>query len=67
MSGLVGLIEDKTISGKIAKDVFEILWAEGGDPAKIVEDRGLKQSPIPAPSKPSSTNSSPTIPTRPPR
>ncbi|WP_203292614.1 Asp-tRNA(Asn)/Glu-tRNA(Gln) amidotransferase subunit GatB [Maricaulis parjimensis] len=43
MSGLVGLIEDKTISGKIAKDVFEILWAEGGDPAKIVEDRGLKQ------------------------
>ena len=43
MSGLVGLIEDKTISGKIAKDVFEILWAEGGDPAKVVEDRGLKQ------------------------
>ncbi len=43
MNGLVGLIEDKTISGKIAKDVFEILWAEGGDPAKIVEDRGLKQ------------------------
>ena len=43
MSGLVGLIEDKTISGKIAKDVFEILWAEGGDPAQIVEDRGLKQ------------------------
>ena len=40
MNGLVGLIEDKTIS---AKDVFEILWAEGGDPAKIVEDRGLKQ------------------------
>ena len=43
MNGLVGLIEDKTISGKIAKDVFEILWAEGGDPAKIVEERGLKQ------------------------
>ncbi|WP_300541172.1 Asp-tRNA(Asn)/Glu-tRNA(Gln) amidotransferase subunit GatB [Maricaulis sp.] len=40
---LVALIEDKTISGKIAKDVFEILWAEGGDPAKIVEERGLRQ------------------------
>jgi len=43
MGGLVALIEDETISGKIAKDVFEILWAEGGDPAKIVEERGLKQ------------------------
>ena len=43
MRGLVGLIEDKTISGKIAKDVFEILWDEGGDPVAIVEERGLKQ------------------------
>lgn len=43
LGGLVGLISDKTISGKIAKDVFEILWEEGGDPAQIVEDRGLKQ------------------------
>ena len=43
MGGLVALIQDETISGKIAKDVFEILWAEGGDPAKIVEERGLKQ------------------------
>ena len=40
---LVGLIESDVISGKIAKDVFEILWDEGGSPAKIVEDRGLKQ------------------------
>ncbi|MBR9826259.1 MAG: Asp-tRNA(Asn)/Glu-tRNA(Gln) amidotransferase subunit GatB [Alphaproteobacteria bacterium] len=40
---LVALIKDGTISGKIAKDVFEILWSEGGDPAQIVEDRGLKQ------------------------
>lgn len=40
---LVGLIESDVISGKIAKDVFEILWEEGGSPAKIVEDRGLKQ------------------------
>jgi aspartyl-tRNA(Asn)/glutamyl-tRNA(Gln) amidotransferase subunit B len=32
-----------TISGKIAKDVFEIVWNEGGDPRAIVETRGLKQ------------------------
>jgi aspartyl-tRNA(Asn)/glutamyl-tRNA(Gln) amidotransferase subunit B len=31
------------ISGKIAKDVFEILWTEGGDPERIVEERGLRQ------------------------
>jgi aspartyl-tRNA(Asn)/glutamyl-tRNA(Gln) amidotransferase subunit B len=43
LGGLVALIVDKTISGKIAKDVFEILWNEGGDPAQIVEQRGMKQ------------------------
>lgn len=43
LGGIVSLISDKTISGKIAKDVFEIVWAEGGDPAQIVEDRGMKQ------------------------
>ena len=43
LGGLVALIEDGTISGKIGKDVFEILWTEGGDPAKIVDERGLKQ------------------------
>ena len=32
-----------SISGKIAKDVFEIVWAEGGDPRAVVETRGLKQ------------------------
>jgi hypothetical protein len=31
------------ISGKIAKDLFEIVWTEGGDPAEIVEARGMKQ------------------------
>ena len=30
------------ISGKIAKDVFEILWTEGGDPVTIVAERGLQ-------------------------
>ncbi len=43
LGNLVGLIGDGTISGKIAKDVFEIMWAEGGDPAEIVEKRGLRQ------------------------
>ena len=43
LGGLVDLIVDGTISGKIAKDVFEILWAEPGDPRALVEARGLKQ------------------------
>ncbi len=43
LGSLVGLISDGTISGKIAKDVFEIIWSEGGDPAEIVEKRGLRQ------------------------
>jgi aspartyl-tRNA(Asn)/glutamyl-tRNA(Gln) amidotransferase subunit B len=43
IGGIVDLIASNVISGKIAKDVFEILWAEGGDPAQIVEARGLKQ------------------------
>ncbi len=43
LGGIVDLIASNTISGKIAKDVFEILWTEGGDPADIVEKRGLKQ------------------------
>jgi aspartyl-tRNA(Asn)/glutamyl-tRNA(Gln) amidotransferase subunit B len=33
----------KTISSKMAKDLFEIVWSEGGDPAAIVEARGMKQ------------------------
>ncbi len=40
---IVGLITSGTISGKIAKDVFEIIWTEGGSPAEVVESRGLKQ------------------------
>ena len=40
---ILDLIADGTISGKIAKDVFEIAWSEGGDPRAIVEQRGLKQ------------------------
>ncbi|NQV55946.1 MAG: Asp-tRNA(Asn)/Glu-tRNA(Gln) amidotransferase GatCAB subunit B, partial [Rhodospirillales bacterium] len=40
---LVGLIADGTISGRIAKDVFEVMIAGGGDPEAIVEEKGLKQ------------------------
>lgn len=43
LNSLVKLIENKEISGKIGKDVFEILWSEGGDPVAIVNDRGMKQ------------------------
>jgi aspartyl-tRNA(Asn)/glutamyl-tRNA(Gln) amidotransferase subunit B len=43
MGSIVSLIGAGTISGKIAKDVFEIVWTEGGDPAAIVEKRGMKQ------------------------
>jgi len=40
---LIDLIQDDTISGKIAKQVFEIMLETGQDPAKIVEEKGLKQ------------------------
>jgi len=40
---IVDLLTSGTISGKIAKDVFEIIWTEGGSPSEIVETRGLKQ------------------------
>jgi aspartyl-tRNA(Asn)/glutamyl-tRNA(Gln) amidotransferase subunit B len=40
---MLDMIADGTISGKIAKDLFEIVWTEGGDPRAIVEQRGMKQ------------------------
>jgi len=43
LSALIALIEAETISGKIAKDVFEISYTTGRDPAEIVETEGLKQ------------------------
>ncbi|MCR4520564.1 MULTISPECIES: Asp-tRNA(Asn)/Glu-tRNA(Gln) amidotransferase subunit GatB [Bosea] len=43
LGGLVDLIGEGVISGKIAKDLFEIVWTEGGDPREIVEARGMKQ------------------------
>src|SRR3989441_3095771 len=43
IGAILDLIGEGTISGKIAKDVFEIVWSEGGDPRAIVAARGLKQ------------------------
>jgi aspartyl-tRNA(Asn)/glutamyl-tRNA(Gln) amidotransferase subunit B len=43
LGAILDLIADRTISGKIAKELFEIVWSEGGDPRAIVEARGMKQ------------------------
>ncbi|SPJ27361.1 Asp-tRNA(Asn)/Glu-tRNA(Gln) amidotransferase subunit GatB [Falsiruegeria mediterranea] len=43
LGGIIDLISSDAISGKIAKDLFEIVYTEGGDPAEIVEARGMKQ------------------------
>ncbi len=43
LAGLLARIADDTISGKIAKDVFEAMWGEGSDADSIIEARGLKQ------------------------
>jgi aspartyl-tRNA(Asn)/glutamyl-tRNA(Gln) amidotransferase subunit B len=43
LGSIIELIRKGDISGKIAKDLFEIVYTEGGDPAAIVEDRGMKQ------------------------
>ena len=43
LGGLIDLIADDTISGKIAKDVFAEMYKSGKDAAAIVEEKGLKQ------------------------
>ncbi|HMK78666.1 MAG TPA: Asp-tRNA(Asn)/Glu-tRNA(Gln) amidotransferase subunit GatB [Xanthobacteraceae bacterium] len=43
LGAILDLIKDGSISGKIAKDLFEIVWHEGGDPRAIVAARGLQQ------------------------
>lgn len=43
LGGIIDLIAKGDISGKIAKDLFEIVWTEGGVPSEIVESRGMKQ------------------------
>ena len=43
LAGLLARIVDNTISGKIAKDVFEAMWSEGKDADAIIDSKGLKQ------------------------
>lgn len=43
LGAIIELISEDVISGRIAKDIFEIIWGEGGDPRQIVEERGLRQ------------------------
>jgi aspartyl-tRNA(Asn)/glutamyl-tRNA(Gln) amidotransferase subunit B len=43
LGGLLDLIADKTISGRIAKDVFDEMWKTGKSAAEIVEEKGLRQ------------------------
>ncbi|WP_380058385.1 Asp-tRNA(Asn)/Glu-tRNA(Gln) amidotransferase subunit GatB [Falsihalocynthiibacter sp. SS001] len=43
LGGIIALITKGDISGKIAKELFEIIYTEGGDPAQVVEERGMKQ------------------------
>ena len=43
LGAIIDMIAEGTISGKIGKQVFEIVYAEGGDPKQIVDERGLTQ------------------------
>jgi aspartyl-tRNA(Asn)/glutamyl-tRNA(Gln) amidotransferase subunit B len=43
LGGVIDLLGEGVISGKIAKDLFEIVYSEGGDPRAIVEARGMRQ------------------------
>jgi aspartyl-tRNA(Asn)/glutamyl-tRNA(Gln) amidotransferase subunit B len=43
LGGVLDLIASGEISGKMAKDLFEILWTEGGNPAEVAAARGMKQ------------------------
>jgi aspartyl-tRNA(Asn)/glutamyl-tRNA(Gln) amidotransferase subunit B len=43
LGAILDLVAEGTISGKMAKELFEIVWTEGGDPRALVDTRGLKQ------------------------
>ena len=43
LASLIRLVDGRTISGKIAKELFEEIYAGGGDPAELVRQRGLTQ------------------------
>ena len=42
-SAIVQMVSSNLINGKIAKDLCDVVWSEGGDPREIVEKRGLRQ------------------------
>jgi aspartyl-tRNA(Asn)/glutamyl-tRNA(Gln) amidotransferase subunit B len=43
LAALLGRLQDGTLSGKLAKQVFEVLWTEGGEVDAVIEAKGLKQ------------------------
>jgi aspartyl-tRNA(Asn)/glutamyl-tRNA(Gln) amidotransferase subunit B len=43
LAGLIARIQDDTISGKIAKQVFDAMWAGAGDADQVIDAKGLKQ------------------------
>ena len=43
LAGMLGRIEDNTISGKIAKTVFDEMWKTGKDADTVIAEKGLKQ------------------------
>jgi aspartyl-tRNA(Asn)/glutamyl-tRNA(Gln) amidotransferase subunit B len=43
LGAILDLIAEGTISGKIAKELFDIVWTEGGNPRQLVEERGMAQ------------------------
>jgi len=43
LGSIIDLVADQSISGRTAKELFELVWAEGGDPRTMVEKRGLRQ------------------------
>ncbi|MDE3011474.1 MAG: Asp-tRNA(Asn)/Glu-tRNA(Gln) amidotransferase subunit GatB [Pseudomonadota bacterium] len=43
LAGLLRRLADGTVSGKIAKEIFELMWTEGGDADAIIDARGLRQ------------------------
>ena len=43
LAGLLARISDQTISGKIAKEVFETMWADGSSADAVIEGKGLRQ------------------------
>jgi aspartyl-tRNA(Asn)/glutamyl-tRNA(Gln) amidotransferase subunit B len=64
LAGLLARIQDGTLSGKLAKQVFEAMWTEGGEADGIIEAKGLKQVSDSGAMRRSSTKSWPPTPSR---